>query len=322
MMKTNFAYVVVVLVLATGGGNNDASVSAFSPPAHIRISRPLEQRAPIPILRPCDKLPPPASLIPINLAQSNIPSPESPGTSTRSKLIKSLALLSVGAMIWKRQALLTFLSYAKNEWLLSTLDRLSAAGPVGLITYAIVFMVWEMTFGITTPVETAAGMAFGLVPGILASGSGKFLGALFTFLLARYKYAGPVRKKMENNELLSLMEESVEETPFRVALLCRFSPLPELVKNAGMGVLPVPKRSFIASLIFHGFFFTCLWTCMGAETGRVLRGLPPSSTLKILMTVSTWIGFGAPVFIGLWIRGLRDKQSERRKRDLKEESSK
>lgn len=225
----------------------------------------------------------------------------------------------VAALLWKRQALLTFLSYVKNDWLLVTLDRMNAAGPAGLIGYAVLFMLWEMTLGITTPIETAAGVAFGAVPGILASGSGKFLGALFTFLLARYKYAKTVRKKMERNELLSLMEESVEETPFRVALLCRFSPLPELVKNAGMGVLPVPKRSFIASLIIHGFSFTCLWSFMGAETANVLRGGPPSSALKALMTGATWIGFGAPVFIGLWIKSLKDKQKARRERESSKE---
>ena len=231
-------------------------------------------------------------------------------------MFKGIALLSVLSLVWKRQAILAFLNFAKNEWLFSTLDRLHAAGPVGWVGYALGLMIWEMTVGITTPVETAAGMAFGAVPGMIASGAGKFLGAFLAFLLARYRYAAAVRTKLESNELLSLMEESVEETPFRVALLCRFSPLPELVKNAGMGILPVPKRWFVASLLVHGFSFTCLWTCMGAETGRVLRGLPPSSTLKILLSGATWIGFGAPVFIGLWVKSLRDKQRKRREREI------
>ena len=161
-------------------------------------------------------------------------------------------------------------------------------------------------------------MAFGALPGIVASGSGKFLGALLAFLLARYKFTEPVKKRMETNELLSLMEESIEERPFRVALLCRFSPLPELVKNAGIGVLPVPTKWFIASLILHGFSFTCLWTCMGAETARVLRGMEPSSTLKLLITGATWIGCSAPIMIGLWIKSLKDMQRERREKEMNE----
>jgi uncharacterized membrane protein YdjX (TVP38/TMEM64 family) len=219
-------------------------------------------------------------------------------------------------MIWQRQSILTFLSFVKNQWLLTTLNRFSEAGLTGLIIYTLVFLVWEMTFGITTPVETAAGMAFGAIPGIVASGSGKFLGALLAFLLARYKFTEPVRKRMEQNELLLLMEESIQERPFRVALLCRFSPLPEFVKNAGIGVLPVPTKWFVVSLLLHGFSFTCLWTCMGAETARVLRGMEPSSTLKVLISGATWIGCTAPIMIGLWIKSLKDKQKERREQEL------
>ncbi len=269
------------------------------------------------VFRPHHNRPFLASLTSRHLSQIDADSPKVARNTKHSLFLTSLALLSLATVAWKRQAIMEFLSFVKDKWLLTTLNRLSEAGPTGLIVYTLFFLLWEMTFGITTPVETAAGMAFGAVPGIIASGSGKFLGSLFTFLLARYKFTEVVRKKMENNELLSLMEESIQETPFRVALLCRFSPLPEFIKNAGIAVMPVPKRWFILSLLLHGFSFTCLWTCMGAETARVLRGLEPSSTLKILMTGATWIGFGAPVMIGLWIKSLRDKQTKRREKQLK-----
>ena len=249
--------------------------------------------------------------------------PESPPTTNMSLqtrtmvgLVKPITIvLSMGALLfWKRQVLLSSFHFIKDEWLITTLDRLNAAGPTGLLIYTVAFLVWEMTFGMTTPVETSAGMAFGVGPGILASGIAKFTGALLTFLLARYRFKQKVQERMQGNELLQLMEESIQETPFRVALLCRFSPLPEFVKNAGMGILPLPRRWFIASLLVHGFSFTCLWTCMGAETANVLmRGMPPSATLKVLLTGATWIGFGAPVGITLWIKGLKDKQRQRRR---------
>ena len=251
--------------------------------------------------------------------------PDSPPTvnlyprTSKLNLFKSTTIIvSLGALLfWKRQALLTSIHFIKDEWLITTLDRLNAAGPTGLLIYAVAFLVWEMTFGMTTPVETSAGMAFGVGPGILASGIAKFTGALLTFLLARYRFKQKMQQRMQGNELLELMEESIQETPFRVALLCRFSPLPEFVKNAGMGILPLPRRWFIASLLIHGFSFTCLWTCVGAETANVLlRGMPPSSTLKVLLTGATWIGFGAPVGITLWIKSLKDKQRERRRRTL------
>jgi uncharacterized membrane protein YdjX (TVP38/TMEM64 family) len=259
----------------------------------------------------------------------------------RQQMLKAIPKLSVlvvviAALCWKRHALLNFMSYVKNEWLVTTLLRLNAAGPLGLVLYTLAFLVWEMTFGMTTPVEVASGMAFGAVPAIIANGIGKTGGAVMTFLLAQHVFSKRLETYIQENEMLSLMQESIQEMPLRVALLCRFSPLPELVKNAGMGVMAAAAasrphqsslsqksnsdnnqipRSFFASLVLHGFSFTCLWTCLGAETARVLlHSQPPSAMLKTLVTGATWIGVAAPVLIGIWIKSLQDKQQERRSR--------
>jgi uncharacterized membrane protein YdjX (TVP38/TMEM64 family) len=238
----------------------------------------------------------------------------------RALLTGSTLLLTATLCILKRHAILSFLDFVKNEWLLTTLDRLSAAGPIGLIVYGIAFFIWEMTFGITTPVETAAGMAFGPLPAIVASGFGKIGGAYTAFLLSRYIFYDTVHKKVKNNELLGLMEESIHEQPLRIALLSRFSPLPEFAKNCGMGVLEVPKRTFLASLLLHGGFFTLLWSFMGAETARVMRsGGAPSSLLKILVSMATWIGIGAQFLIGWWLKTLKDKQQQQH--DQEEEAA-
>lgn len=242
-------------------------------------------------------------------------------SSTRKLLSRALLLGLLALGFSKRLAVLEFLDYVKNEWLMTTLHQLSASGPKGLTIYSITFCIWTVLIGVTTPVETAAGMAFGARQGILASGSAKFLAALATFILARHRFADRIRPVVEGNEVLSLMEESIRERPFQVALLCRFSPLPEIMKNAGMGVSSVKLRDYIASLVIHGVSFTCLWTWMGAETARVLEGFPPSATLKYLLTAATWIGFVAPVCIGLWLKSLRDKREERRQQEASSSTS-
>ena len=247
---------------------------------------------------------------------------QQPQRNTRKLILSSALLILMASLgVWKRDPIFSFLEYIKYEWLLSNLDRLNAAGPTGLVIYTFFFMLWEMTAGITTPIETAAGMAFGPVKGVVASGLGKTLGAFGSFCLARYIFYDKVQKAVEGNEFLELLEESIQETPLRIALLCRFSPLPEFAKNCGMGVMPVAKRWFFSSLFLHGFSFTCLWTFMGAETAAVLRGSPASQTLKYLLTGATWIGFGAPVLIGMWIKTLKDKQREKHQNQGKEKSN-
>mmetsp|Transcript_19825 Transcript_19825/g.30533 ORF Transcript_19825/g.30533 Transcript_19825/m.30533 type:complete len:381 (+) Transcript_19825:56-1198(+) len=248
----------------------------------------------------------------------------------------SVAILAVGAVIASGEAgsapllpalracLLPALSSVRstvssagagaNARLTRVLGRLSRAGPRGLAAYAAFFTLWEMTVGITTPVETAAGMAFGRTRGMLASGVGKVLGASSSFLLGRYMFTGYVRRHFGDNEILSLVGESIRERPLRVALLMRFSPLPEFVKNFGLSTLPLKFGHFVAAVVLHGIPFTCLWTCMGDETANVMiRGGAPSALLKVLVSGVSWFGFFvSPTMIGIWIKSLRNKKRERR----------
>ncbi|KAL3928563.1 MAG: hypothetical protein SGBAC_012599 [Bacillariaceae sp.] len=168
------------------------------------------------------------------------------------------------------------------------LDRLNGAGIKGQAIYTLSLLLWTMTVGITTPLETAAGIAFGAKKGIICNAIGKIGGAVLSFVLGRqilYKY---VHKKLKNNEILNLVEESIEEHPLGVSLMMRFSPLPEFAKNFGLSILKVRARWFAVAVLLHGLPFTCLWTSVGAETASIMRGGAPSSALKFLLTGVTW----------------------------------
>ena len=147
------------------------------------------------------------------------------------------------------------------------------------------FALWEILVGITTPVETAAGMAFGIKKGIIASAIGKIGGATTAFFLGRYLLQDYVRKKLEGNEMMDLVEQSIVDNPIGVALIWRFSFLPEFMKNFGLALLPLKRAHFITAVFLHGFPFTCLWTCLGAEAGKLARGtvLVPSKALNIMV---------------------------------------
>ncbi|CAB9498332.1 SNARE associated Golgi protein [Seminavis robusta] len=170
-----------------------------------------------------------------------------------------------------------------------------------------------MTVGITTPVETAAGFAFGAKRAIVANALGKIGGALTAFFLGRFIFYDTVRRELKENEFLQLVEESVTENPLLVALMVRLSPLPEPIKNLGMSVLSIKSRYFALSVLLHGFPFTCLWSFMGAETAKVVTlGAAPSSTLKVMVSASTWFGvLLSPTLIGWWVKSLRDKRAKR-----------
>mmetsp|Transcript_19328 Transcript_19328/g.25530 ORF Transcript_19328/g.25530 Transcript_19328/m.25530 type:complete len:345 (+) Transcript_19328:109-1143(+) len=252
---------------------------------------------------------------PIDQNGNNLPEEANQTKSKKTPTILISTALVLSAIILNRHHLPS--PSALRTSLVSLLDYLSSQGTPGLIIYALSLMLWEMTFGITTPVETAAGMAFGIKRGILASGCGKIGGAICSYLLGKYILSSRVHKALGNNEMLSLIEDDIKEHPLKVALIWRFSPLPEFVKNFGLSVLePLKTRTFVMAVLLHGLPFTCLWTCMGNETGLLVRGLVdgPSKTLKVLTAGVTWFGvLVSPTLVGMWVKGLRDKQIEKNK---------
>jgi uncharacterized membrane protein YdjX (TVP38/TMEM64 family) len=194
------------------------------------------------------------------------------------------------------------------------LDVLSSMGTKGLVTFIFAFMTWELVVGVTTPIETAAGMAFGFKKAVLANAIGKTSGAILAFVLGRYVLKDYVTQKLEGNEYMDLVKDSITKNPIRVALIWRFSFLPEQIKNFGLAILPVKIWQFITAVLLHGFPFTLLWSFMGNEMGLVVRGIvdKPSKILKVLIAGVYVMGFFvSPSLVGLWVKGLRDEKLKR-----------
>mmetsp|Transcript_10249 Transcript_10249/g.15403 ORF Transcript_10249/g.15403 Transcript_10249/m.15403 type:complete len:196 (+) Transcript_10249:1083-1670(+) len=194
-------------------------------------------------------------------------------------------------------------------------------GTKGIVLYVFAFMAWELIVGVTTPVETAAGMAFGMKNGVIANAIGKTSGAILAFLLGRFVLRDYVTMKLKDNEYMDLVKDSIAKRPVRVALVWRFSPLPEQIKNFGLAILPVKTWQFTVAVLSHGFPFTLLWTFMGNEMGLLVKGLVdgPSKVLKILIAGVYVLGFFvSPSLVGLWVKGLRDEKMKREGKTKKE----
>ena len=164
----------------------------------------------------------------------------------------------------------------------------------------------------TTPIETAAGMAFPLQKAIPLSAIGKISGALFQYMLAKYFFADYARNKMKDNKWMSKINASFKHHPYRVALIWRFSPLPEFVKNIGPSLVPTLRTRYqILAILTHGIPFTILWSIMGNEAAIVARGGQASVFMKRMVAVITWVGLVvSPTLFGMWVKGLGDESTE------------
>lgn len=238
------------------------------------------------------------------------------------KIRNSLVAVSVfGLAVWKKEFLLGALQSIKGDFdlkqfLIDKLDTLAGYGNTGLVVYTVMFALWEILVGVTTPVETAAGMAFGVKNGIICSAIGKLGGAVLAFLIGRFLLFDYFTEKLKDNEMMGLVQESIQENPVRVALIWRFSFLPEQIKTFGLSVLPVSLLHYVTAVVLHGFPFTCLWTAMGAEAGALARGTvtTPSNVFKVLVIGIQIFGFFiSPTMVGLWVKSLKDRQNAKKK---------
>ncbi|KAL7442557.1 hypothetical protein ACHAXM_008453 [Skeletonema potamos] len=195
-----------------------------------------------------------------------------------------------------------------KQAVVSILDGMSQSGTKGMVTYVLSFTAWTMTVGVTTPVETAAGMAFPLRQSIPLSAFGKIGGAFFQYMLAKYLFSDYAREKMKDNKWMGKIEKSFKSHPFGVALIWRFSPLPEFVKNVGPSLVKTLKTRYqLFAILAHGLPFTVLWSCMGAEAAAVARGGEASVLLKRMVAGISWVGlFVSPTLFGMWLKGLGD----------------
>lgn len=229
-------------------------------------------------------------------------------------LIIGTTILLLGMMYNPSSCLAASIIPSKNDIqssLVSLLDRLANSGTKGMLIYTVSFILWTMIIGATTPIETAAGMAFPLRTAVILSAIGKITGAFSLYILGKYLFRDYAMEKMKNNKWMKKINTSFGQHPFRVALIWRFSPLPEFVKDIGPSLVPALRTRYqILAIITHGLPFTCLWSVMGNEAAIVARGGQASIFLKRMVAVITWIGLVvSPTLFGMWIKGLGDKKT-------------
>lgn len=171
--------------------------------------------------------------------------------------------------------------------LVSKLNDLAQSGTKGMLIYTVLFMLWTMFVGIITQVETASGMVFPLRKAIILSAIGKTIGAFSLYICGKYLFKDYAAEKMKNNKWMEKMNASFSSHPFSVALIWRFSPLPEFVKDIGPSLVSgLRTRYQILAILTHGLPFTCLWCVMGNEAAIVARGGQASLLLKRMVAIN------------------------------------
>jgi len=134
----------------------------------------------------------------------------------------AIALLPVGAIVGRL-----------NE----IFDRL---GPIGLLVFEILYVVNAVLLGPAWLLTLVAGLAFGLVKGILVVWIAATAAAALAFLVARYLARSRVEKVARKNENFEAVDRAIAKNGWKVVLLLRISPFfPYTIANYLYGLTAV-----------------------------------------------------------------------------------
>lgn len=141
-------------------------------------------------------------------------------------------------------------------WIDALSDWTEAAGPFGIVVFALVYALATVLL-IPGSVRTiAAGMLFGVTLGTLAAWSGAVLGASLAFLLGRHFARSRIERMTQGNKKFRAIDEAICKHGWKIIGLMRLSPL-------------IP---FNLSNYFYGITKVGFWPFALASAGGMLPG--------------------------------------------------
>lgn len=186
----------------------------------------------------------------------------------------AIALLPVGAIVVRLNELF---------------DRL---GPLGLLVFVILYVVNAALLGPAWLLTLVAGLAFGLVKGILVVWIAATAAAALAFLVARYFARSRVEKLARRNENFEAVDRAIAKNGWKVVLLLRISPFfPYTIANYLYGLTAVRFVPYVLATAAGILPMVAIYVSIGAagrEAVEAAAGGGPGSAAE-------WIVFAAGV---------------------------
>jgi len=192
-----------------------------------------------------------------------------------------------------------------RAWLASFVDWASGTGTAGLVAFAIIYMLAAVLFVPGSALTAFAGLAFGLLRGMVAVSAGATLGAGAAFLIARYLARDRVALWAQENPRFAALDAAVGKEGAKIVFLMRLSPffpynlLNYLFGLTRVGFLPYLLASWVGML--PG---TVLYVYLGSA-GRAVAGASPGPGVGGEWDVIFWgVGLAATLVLSLFLARL------------------
>ena len=197
-------------------------------------------------------------------------------------VVAAIALLAVGG----RALASSLTSFA------SWVDGLGPWGPAAFIAGYVVACIAFVPGAILT---LAAGVLFGLGPGVLYVFVGAVLGSAAAFLIARHLARRAIEGRIAGNPKFAAIDQAIAREGMKIVLLLRLSPVfPFNLLNYGLGLTRVSLRDYLIGSIgmlpgtvLYVYYGTALGNLAQVASGARLQGGRAGTALLVAGLLAT-----------------------------------
>lgn len=181
------------------------------------------------------------------------------------------------------------------SWLDSSREYFQQLGWLGLLGYALLFVVVQLFVAPVAPVAIGSGLIFGFGRGLLATTLGSAGGVAVNFLIARYLARKAIARRMERHPKFTLLDGAIARGGWKIVAMLRFVPMPFGLANYGYGLTAIPFWPyFLASVVAiapGNFFFVWLGSTTGASMQSLTGSGRPRHPIEYVFLAAGLIGF-------------------------------
>jgi uncharacterized membrane protein YdjX (TVP38/TMEM64 family) len=222
------------------------------------------------------------------------------------KVYISMILLIIGFFLIKYTGIsrvLTFENLQQNKELLKIYvnENYIYAVSIYILTYIIVVTFALPGAGV---LSLTGGFLFGIVGGMLYSNVGATIGAIFSFLSARYIIGEWIQKRYE--EKLEKINEEIKENGKNYFLMLRLIPVfPFFLINLLAGLTSIPLTTFAWTTTIGIIPGSFAYSFAGNNLGNI-------QSAKDILSIHTILGFtalGALAILPIFLKKMKRKKS-------------
>lgn len=182
-------------------------------------------------------------------------------------------------------AIIAFWHYAPaREWLAQFEGWITGLGALGVVIFALAYIVLVVVMAPAELMSIAAGLIFGLwgIPLVIVSAT---IGAIFAFLIGRYLLRTKVRKLTQRRDLFKAVDAAVGEEGWRLVALLRLNPLvPFNLQNYFFGATDIATLPYAAATFFGIMPGAAAFVYFGT-LGQAAAGTTGLGTVRIALLV-------------------------------------